>query len=178
MPAHLCRQSLRVGGEAGLRQHSLQGRADRRDVGRYGRPAGGRDLSRVLGLIGEERHADDRPAGGERAQRGAGAAVADDGRGMGQHVALRYPALDPHIRRRGRQRVEVDVAADREQAATGSSATGSIAVASTGIACRNDPATLPKVTYLGKQGLPRWGFRRSSATILLRVTFAGLLASS
>ena len=49
---------------------------------------------RVERLVGEERHDDGRDAGGQRAERRAGASVVDHRGGVGHDLRLRDPALD------------------------------------------------------------------------------------
>ena len=70
---------------------------------------------RVVGLVGEQRDDDLRDAGEQRAQRGAGAAVADHRVGLGEHLGLRDPALGAHVAGQRSERGRVGLFADRHE---------------------------------------------------------------
>jgi hypothetical protein len=75
----------------------------------------GRTVAATSSLLGSTASDHHWHAGGNRAERRAGAAVDHGGGRVAQHALLRHPALDPDVVRRVRQRVKVEVAADGEQ---------------------------------------------------------------
>jgi hypothetical protein len=81
------------------------------------RPLGGRAIGVLVDA--EERHHDQRDSGGERAERGAVAAVADDHGRLGEHRTLRHPLLHVHVGGQRSELGEVSVLTDREQDARG-----------------------------------------------------------
>lgn len=73
------------------------------------------DKSSVCCLVGEQGADDERQSGRERAECGAGAAVADHETGSREDIVLRHPSLDVHLWGEWDEVGGIDAPADRHQ---------------------------------------------------------------